>query len=228
MCGRKRNNSIKLCLLNVVGVVTIAGYAMQMERIDGIPWYFTVSNNEAVLIGSLKGEVGDIKIIKEKLEIPEKLAGVKVAAIRDDVFVRSLFWHGTTRDSVRYVKVPAGISRIGPKCFSYFSRLLQIDVDPDNKEYVSENGILYRRDNKIVVCVPHGRLTVESHDGVLLRWPENFMGVAVIPEDVNRIADRAFFGCRNVTNIVFPKHISSIGDYAFSRCQGLIEIVSRS
>lgn len=221
MCGRKRNKVIESMLSIMLYTGALAGQTIQTEFIDGIPWFFSVSNNEAVLIGHLKGPVGDKAKLREKLVIPDVIAGRNVIAIHDDVFVRSLFWHGTTREVVRCIEIPAGVTNIAPKCFSYFPNLQQIEVASGNKVYKSEDGILYRREQTQAIIVPCGRLPRElfqCRGDTLIRWSRQSTGTAEIPKEVCCIGERAFENCKYLEDIIMPEGLREIGEYAFSRC----------
>ena len=58
-------------------------------------------------------------------------------------------------------------------------------------------------------------------------WSEysNSVKKVVIENGVINIADSAFFGCRNLTDIVIPESVSSIGKSAFWSCKSLESIV---
>ena len=47
----------------------------------------------------------------------------------------------------------------------------------------------------------------------------------IIPEGITTIADGAFIGCRNVTEISIPSSVTSIGSNAFNNCSSLTSVV---
>ena len=48
--------------------------------------------------------------------------------------------------------------------------------------------------------------------------------IAVIPNTVTSIGERAFSGCSGLISVTIPNSVTSIGDYAFSRCSGLTSV----
>lgn len=60
-------------------------------------------------------------------------------------------------------------------------------------------------------------------EGTLLEYCGNGE-IAVIPDGVTRIANRAFDHCEHLTDIIIPDSVREIGDYAFCMCIGLKEI----
>lgn len=59
---------------------------------------------------------------------------------------------------------------------------------------------------------------------VLVKWPAEYRGKAVVPDGVHHIADYAFMDCNGVTEVVFPNGVQTIGENAFSRCFGLTDV----
>ncbi|MCW4127763.1 leucine-rich repeat protein [Prevotella copri] len=65
-----------------------------------------------------------------------------------------------------------------------------------------------------------------SKDGrKLLKSPKVLIGAYSVKEGTRIICDRAFLGCRSLSEIVIPSSVTSIGDGAFSWCRSLSEIV---
>ena len=83
--------------------------------------------------------------------------------------------------------------------------LTSIKVDPNNKKYCSEDGILYSKDKKTLFGCPAGKVS-ES---------------VSIPSSVTKIAHRAFYNCSHLTGeLIIPNSVSFIGEGAFYNCSG--------
>ena len=64
-----------------------------------------------------------------------------------------------------------------------------------------------------------------SKDGrKLLKSPKVLIGAYSVKEGTRIICDRAFLGCRSLSEIVIPSSVTSIGDSAFCGCSSLIYI----
>lgn len=123
-------------------------------------------------------------------------------------------------NSLKTIKLSANIVDIGKTVFSYCNSLTEFVVDPANKHYRSDGGVLL------------------SRDGVLLQYPGNKPGSYKIPSFVKRIDTQAFTGtqisefdyevgskledvgegflmCPNLTKIRLPPSIKDLGDGAF-------------
>ena len=98
--------------------------------------------------------------------------------------------------------VSANITSIEDRAFAYCSGLESIVVDNGNTVYDS-------RDN----C----NALIETNTNTLLVGCKN----TVIPSGVKVIADGAFRGCTELTNIEIPEGVTTIGTGAFRGCNGL-------
>ncbi len=99
------------------------------------------------------------------------------------------------------ITIPASVKGIGKAAFLSCPKLESISVHKDNKNYTSDNGILFSKDKT-----------------QLIRCPEKLQATSVtIPASVTHIADYAFDYCKNLTSVTIPDSVTYIGDYAF-RC----------
>ena len=90
---------------------------------------------------------------------------------------------------------------MGINPFEGCSQLKEIIVSPDNKNYVSNDGVLISKDGTLV-SYPLGK---ENHENIL------------IPDEVKRVGPSAFKEIKGVNAIVFPENCTEIGTSAFER-----------
>lgn len=50
-------------------------------------------------------------------------------------------------------------------------------------------------------------------------------GKFIVPDNVTRIGDSTFYGCKSLEEVVIPNSVTEIGNYAFSGCKSLKEVV---
>jgi len=96
------------------------------------------------------------------------------------------------------VSISDNIEHIGFSAFSECTQLPAIDVAETNPYYTSVDGVLFDKNKSILMQCPAGK-----------------MGEYSIPAATDSIADYAFLGCINLTDIVIPNHTKSIGLLAF-------------
>ncbi len=112
-------------------------------------------------------------------------------------------------DSLKNIKIPEEVMYIGGSPFRGCSSLENIDVQDGNKNYMSENGVLFNKERTEIICYPMGKKNIKEY---------------LIPEGVTSIREYAFFGCSDLESINIPKGITSIGESAFWRCSSLKSI----
>ena len=69
-----------------------------------------------------------------------------------------------------------------------------------------------------------GFLTFSADGKTVIKCNPKATGKVVIPNDVVKIKDKAFWMCEALTDIVIPESVSEIGEYAFAGCEALTSI----
>ena len=101
------------------------------------------------------------------------------------------------------INIPASVTYIGTNPFGGCAELTEITVESGNTVFDSRNGC-----NAII----------RTNTNELLAGCQN----TVIPDDVTRIGNYAFYYCSTLTGeLVIPEQITSIGHYAYEKCTGL-------
>ena len=101
------------------------------------------------------------------------------------------------------ITIPNAVTYIGTNPFGGCTELEEIVVEDGNPVFDSRNGC-----NAII----------RTSTNELLAGCQN----TVIPDDVTRIGNYAFYYCSTLTGeLVIPEQITSIGHYAYEKCTGL-------
>ena len=132
--------------------------------------------------------------------------------------------------SLTDVTIPDSVTSIGVGTFSRCTSLTEFIVDPDNESYSSENGALFDKNLKTIICCPGaktGNFTIPN--SVTSVENSAFSGCSsltniIIPDSVTSIENSAFEWCTSLTNITIPDSVTSIGNCAFWNCTGLTDI----
>ena len=129
-------------------------------------------------------------------------------------------WAFSGCDSLSEIVIPSSVTSIGNRAFCGCSSLKYISIPKSviglngnpfvewkgkleclSPNFVYEDDILFNKDKSRIISFRNQN--IESY---------------VIPSSVTSIGDRAFYGCRSLSEIVIPSSVTSIGDSAFYNC----------
>ena len=85
--------------------------------------------------------------------------------------------------------------------------LTSINVDVNNPNYCSIDGVLF-----------------DKNQTTLIRYPRGKQGAYIIPDSVTSIGNSAFYWCRALTSVTIPDSVTSIGERAFYWCGALTSV----
>lgn len=169
----------------------------------------STDNSYYTLIG-LKNEANVDNAI---ITIPDSIDNIPVRAIVDyNDFARyskvktikigkNITWIGNTLDN-------KNLNDYGKNIFLNAQSLTEIIVDEDNPKYSSNNGILFNKDQTVLIKYPNGRGPAD--DTSTLTY--------TVGDNVIEVYDHAFFLNKLLKEIVLGENVKSIGKYAFSNC----------
>ena len=152
--------------------------------------------------------------------------------------------------SLTDVAIPKNTEYIGEDAFTGCDSLQSLNVDPDNSEYSSVDGVLFNRDQTELIRYPQakqggyripetvtdllpgsfmdstGLTDMEIHGGIKCIPASMFLFCrelkhVVIGDGVESIEDSAFSGCISLESITVPDSVKEIGNMAFEACNSL-------
>ncbi|MDR2711685.1 MAG: leucine-rich repeat protein [Clostridiales bacterium] len=125
------------------------------------------------------------------------------------------------------INIPKSVAVIGDKPFFGCKRLASIKVDQDNRNYASQDGVLFNKDKTcLITCPPYkrGSLTVPASVTEIVSWAfsdcRRLSGI-VLPPLLTAINEYTFSGCRRLSSLILPDKITGIGEGAFEWCPNL-------
>lgn len=110
---------------------------------------------------------------------------------------------------LKTIKIPKSVKKIGSSVFSRNYELESINVENDNSFYSSFDGILYNKDQTILVSYPAGK----KDDKLVLK------------SGVLEINNNAFYHVKYLKRITLHNQLTTIADYAFASAEELTSIV---
>ena len=141
-------------------------------------------------------------------------------------------FYGTGLSSVT---IPNNVTSIGEFAFFNCVSLTSINVANDNPNYCSIDGVLFNKEQTILILYPAGKTdgsyTIPNSvtsigDGAFA----NCTGLTSveIPNSVTGIGTGAFASCSSLTSIEIPNSVTSIGNSAFNYCSGLVSVTNHA
>ena len=145
-----------------------------------------------------------ISVIPEALEIPERIDDEIVETISANSFFGC--------ENVVSVSLPSTIKTIENNAFNSCSKLKAITVNKVNPFFASVDGVLFSKNLSVLIKYPEGREELSYR----------------IPDSVRKIAPYAFSSCLNITTILNAQKIEEIGEKAFAGCRYLTNLALSS
>lgn len=117
-------------------------------------------------------------------------------------------------------------------CF-YFS---QINIDENNPNYSSDQGVLYNKDKTELLIYPRNKQdtsfqvpqTVTKICERAFKYNSYLQSIVLSDQGLLSIENDAFYNCSALTSIKIPTTCSSIGDFAFYGCINLTKVDSEN
>ena len=119
------------------------------------------------------------------------------------------------------ITIPESVINIDRRMFEHCYSIKSINVDANNKNYSSLDGVLFNKDKTELIKYPNGaeRTAYAIPDGIETIGYAAFVFAELrnvtFPDSVTVIDDYAFNWCDNLTSVTIPESVIAIGKMAF-------------
>lgn len=136
--------------------------------------------------------------------------------------------------SIKSIDIPASFNLMPEQSFfSIFGEchnLADVNIDHENMNYTSIDGIVYLKNVTKLLWCPHGKtiVNVPASVSVIADYAFAFcenLSTINIPGSVTEIASCAFLCCYNLDSVHIPESVAKMGLDTFCFCTGLKSIV---
>jgi uncharacterized repeat protein (TIGR02543 family) len=110
--------------------------------------------------------------------------------------------------SVDTITIPASVTSIGIGVFYHATSLSNINVESNNFNYRSSDGVLFNKPMTTLICYPSGKTDISY----------------VIPSAVTTIHNSAFANASALTSVTIPAGVTNLEAYAFQNASSLTSI----
>lgn len=190
-------------------------------RVNPIAEEFSVENVKGgVRITSYNG-------VSSVVKIPEEIDGKRVVSLREMSF-------GGLDMDIRSLHIPAGVKELNSdnRLYIFSHTLSEITVDENNENYYSKDGVLYSKDDNVLLMYPRAKAdkSFTVPDGVTaigsyaFNGAENLTEIAV-PESVKELREGAFNNCVYLDSVNIPANVKELTHYVFGGCGKLSKLV---
>ncbi len=135
--------------------------------------------------------------------------------------------------NIKRITIPDSVTSISNDAFYFCTNLEGIEVDSQNKNFTSVDGVLFDKQKTALICYPlaMGKINTSYSvpDGVTSIGPYTFYNCSSlesisIPNSVTDIGKQAFYNCRGLESVIIPDSVTSIGKQAFCECTKLKDV----
>ena len=135
------------------------------------------------------------------------------------------------------VNIPSSVISINRNSFLGVENVTKINVNSNNLNYSSQDGILYNKDKTELIKAPEGltinNLTLPDSlkviDNSALSDCRNITGTLTLNDNLETIKESAFYGCSGISGtVVMPESVKTVEGLIFRSCGGIQNIKCRA
>lgn len=130
----------------------------------------------------------------------------------------------------KIARIPSSVTSIGEGAFGECKEIAYFQVDPNNSNYQSVDGILFSKNLNTLTCFPpnHNLCSYKIPETVKFIEPCSFcctkLRSIIFSNSITTIPKFAFYKAHKFVTFIIPTQVVSIGESAFEQCNNLSSI----
>ncbi|MBR4249992.1 MAG: leucine-rich repeat domain-containing protein [Verrucomicrobia bacterium] len=226
----KKYISKLICAVLSLGLTLFAATQAKADVIDwfdvnGIS-YEIATDYAGAMVTSVYGTHSSEITIPERVTNPHTGNSYTVTRIGWAAFGSDIDW------DVDFIFIPKTIVFFDEFFMSYGVNVKALNVDPENPNYASTDGVLMNKDKSLLIRYPRIKpgstyeipSTVKTLGELCFVWCDLLTEIYV-PDTVTNIEFSAFGGCVNLTTVRLSAGLKKVPGQTFFRCTGLKKVI---
>ncbi|MBR5737269.1 MAG: SUMF1/EgtB/PvdO family nonheme iron enzyme [Verrucomicrobia bacterium] len=226
----KKYISKLICAVLSLGLTLFTATQAKADVIDwfdsnGIS-YEIATDYAGAMVTSVYGTHSSEITIPERVTNPHTGSSYTVTRIGWAAFGSDIDW------DVDFIFIPKTIVFFDEFFMSYGVNVKALNVDPENPNYASTDGVLMNKDKSLLIRYPRIKpgstyeipATVTKLGELCFVWCDLLTEI-YIPDSVTSVGMSAFGGCVNLTKVRLSASLEKIPGQTFFRCMGLKEVI---
>lgn len=190
------------------------------NEFEAYPFTYRIDTNGATYVKSVdKNYSGNLELEAEVTG--NYIGGRKVVGIDDQAMLNC--------KGITSLSVPSTVSTIGVNALSGMTSLARIEVDSENRNFSSVDGVLFNKDLTSLIqfpiakatqyVVPEGTTTLEQD-----AFYQSKLTSIMLPSTLTNIKFDAFGYSKQLKSISIPQSVTNLGEYVFDHCTALTTV----
>ena len=135
--------------------------------------------------------------------------------------------------SLKTINIPATVEYLAYNSFGECLSLTNINIDSNNPNYCSDNGVFFNKTKTALYRFPAGRTGAYTvPNGVTQIFQASFsysnIESLTFPDSIQSIANYSIANCKNLSSLTIPVNVTSIEYQAIVSCENLAEITIKA